>query len=476
MSPNLCIPVDRENTMKTGKVIVVGGGAAGLSAAWTLRKRGIDVILLEANDQVGGRMGGDRVDGFSVDKAADFFPACYDVAFRICEELGVPLIRTKMNIGWYKKGRWVVTTPIESVSTLISNLAPFWTLDFLSPRGLWPTLKLVKNIKDDAKYLNYRSDHRIVELDTEETYGDYLDRLGIPKSLRITLEGFLELTMGHVEQFGATWIRAFLGEVLLKPEQLYVPEEGCSALSYALAAECGDAIRVSTPVREVVIRDGVATGVVVDDGLMEADAVICAVPATKALELMPGLPPRIRHALGKVNYSRGIRVVMGLNRRPLPPGWHVALYPEDDTPALLDRTINLPACAPPGKSTLDLWVGRDRAEELMPLDDEEIKRRILRDARRNPPPGADLPGDNEELFYRVYRWKEAVCMGQPGMFKAIVEMRGHLNQDIKNLFLAGDYMRSPIVNGALASGVDAAKEVEDFLVSRKEAGREASIQ
>ena len=452
--------------METKRVVIIGGGAAGLGAAYTLKKRGIDPILLEANDQIGGRMGGDRVDGFSVDAGADFFPACYDVAFRLCEELGLPLIRTKMNIGWRRKGRWVVTRPIESVGDFIKNLAPFWTLEFLSPRGLWPTLKLVKSLKDDSEYLNYSSDHKIAELDGEETYGDYLDRLGIPESLRVTLEGFLELTMGHVEDFGATWIRAFLGEVLLKPDQLYVPEEGCSALSYALAAECGNAIRVSTPVRQVVIRDGVVTGVVVDDGLIEADAVISAVQATKALELIPDLPPGIRHALGKVTYSRGIRVVVGLNHRPLPPGWHVALYPEDDTPALLDRTINLPACAPPGQSTLDLWVGENRAEELFPLDDEEIKRRMLADARRNPPPGSNLPADDETLFTRVYRWKEAVCMCQPGMFKAIVDMRGQLNRDIKNLFLAGDYMRSPIVNGALASGVDAAEEVAKFLESR----------
>ena len=45
-------------------------------------------------------------------------------------------------------------------------------------------------------------------------------------------------------------------------------------------------------------------------------------------------------------------------------------------------------------------------------------------------------------------------------------MRGQLARDVKNLFLAGDYMRSPIVNGALASGEDAAEEVAELLASR----------
>ena len=432
-----------------------GGGGGG----------GIEPILLEADDHVGGRLGGENINGFITDKAADFFPESYDVTFQLCEELGLPLVRLDMVLGWYRNGRWVTTTPIVSFGTLLKNLRPFWTMEFISPRGFWPTMKLTKSIRDDAQYLNYASDHRIAELDTDETYGDYLDRLNIPDGVRVTLEGFLELTMGHVEQFGATWIRAFLGEVLLKPDKLFTPKGGCSALAEVLAEKCGDAVRVSTPVHRVIIENGEATGVITDGGRIDADAVICAVPATKALDIMPDLPPRIRSALKKVNYSQGIRVVVGLDQRPLPPGWGVALYPEDRTPALFDRTINLPECAPSGKSMLDLWVGKDRAAELFPLDDDEVTRKMLSDVHRNPPPGSAIPNEDDLIFTRVYRWKDAVCMGQPGMFTAMLEMRDHLKQDVKNLSIAGDYMRSPIVNGAVASGIETAEEVANMLAS-----------
>jgi protoporphyrinogen oxidase len=226
-------------------------------------------------------------------------------------------------------------------------------------------------------------------------------------------------------------------------------------------------IRVATPARRIVVADGAATGVVVDGETIEADAVICAVPGTKVAALIPELPAETRRALGAISYSTGCRVVIGLDRSPLPPGWHGALHPEDDdAPLLLDRSVFLPACAPPGKSLLDLLIGRDRARELIPLGDEEIKRELLGAARRNAPPGSALPADDEGLFYRVYRWEEALCMGAPGMLAALADVPGQLAGRIDNLALAGDYMGIPSVNGALSSGERAAHEVADVLAAR----------
>ena len=49
-------------------VIVVGAGVAGLQAAGRLHEAGLDVLVVEASDQVGGRAGTERVSGFVVDK------------------------------------------------------------------------------------------------------------------------------------------------------------------------------------------------------------------------------------------------------------------------------------------------------------------------------------------------------------------------------------------------------------------------
>ena len=121
------------------------------------------------------------------------------------------------------------------------------------------------------------------------------------------------------------------------------PEKGAGALARALGDACAAVTRVSTPVREVLVGERGVTGVVIDGETIEADAVICAVPAPVALEIIPGLPQRVRETLSNVTYSSACRLVMGLDRPPLPPGWQGAIYPQDETPLVLDRSINLPA-------------------------------------------------------------------------------------------------------------------------------------
>ena len=453
--------------MSAKRIVIVGGGFAGLSAAHTLMKRGITPVLLEARERVGGRGMGERVDGYSLDMGAFVFTSTYDTAFRLCEDLGLALAPSQMKFGHRRNERWVTTTPDQSLLNFVRQLPSAMAMGFLSPSGMRAAFRVMRQLYRESEYLSFASDSRLAEIDDEESYGDYLGRLDVPDKLRVTLGGPLEMVLGDAEPAGQALMRAYIGETMLSGGRVYMPERGIGSLSEALAAACSDAIRVSTPVRRIVVAGGRATSVVVDGETIEADAVICAVPGTKVPDLIPDLPEATRRALSTVNYSTGCRVVIGLDYPPLPPGWHGALYPEDDdTPLLLDRSAFLPACAPPGKSILDLLIGRDPAKELIPLEDDEIKRRMLGAARRKAPPGSALPGDHEGVFYRVYRWEEALCMGTPGMLAAVAKIPRQLAGSIANLFLAGDYMGIPSVNGALSSGHKAAMGVADRLAAR----------
>lgn len=62
------------------KVIVIGGGVAGLVAAQELEKRGISPILLESTDKVGGRIKTDYIDGYQFDHGFQVLLTAYPEA------------------------------------------------------------------------------------------------------------------------------------------------------------------------------------------------------------------------------------------------------------------------------------------------------------------------------------------------------------------------------------------------------------
>ena len=92
-----------------------------------------------------------------------------------------------------------------------------------------------------------------------------------------------------------------------------------------------------------------------------------------------------------------------------------------------------------GKCRLETLAGRSRGEELLALDDEEIKRELPRVGRRNPP---------------------------PGMFRAVAGIPEQVRPLSEDLFPAGDEMRIPSVSSALARGVNAASRSHDVLWGR----------
>ena len=92
------------------------------------------------------------------------------------------------------------------------------------------------------------------------------------------------------------------------------------------------------------------------------------------------------------------------------------------------------------------------AFELNAKGDEEVKKILIKDLQHWVPSMPDEP-----YFTEICRFDEAVCTAGPGLLKAMLNMKRNHYQDVKGLYLAGEYMYMPSVEGATKSGLDAAE-------------------
>ena len=101
----------------THDVIVVGGGIAGLAAAWDLRNR--DVVVLEAGDRVGGRIRSETRGDHWINLGAHVFAGAGSASDRLIRDTGVEavpvpgrLTSIAMNGAFINSGR-VETFPLR---------------------------------------------------------------------------------------------------------------------------------------------------------------------------------------------------------------------------------------------------------------------------------------------------------------------------------------------------------------------------
>src|SRR5688572_22385621 len=89
------------------RVAVVGGGAAGLAAAWRLASAGKTVTLFERAAQLGGRARSEVLDECVVDTGAQLFGSGFSTMFRIAREVGAGgmLVPSPGRDALYRNGR-----------------------------------------------------------------------------------------------------------------------------------------------------------------------------------------------------------------------------------------------------------------------------------------------------------------------------------------------------------------------------------
>lgn len=119
------------------RVLVIGGGFAGIAAAWQLRKSA-EVLLIERRSTLGGRATSlrDQTSGEEIDNGQHLLMGCYSSTIQLLKEIGTFHLlsqRKKWEIAFYEKGgRKAVLSPapIPSAAAFLFSLLRFSLLPF----------------------------------------------------------------------------------------------------------------------------------------------------------------------------------------------------------------------------------------------------------------------------------------------------------------------------------------------------------
>lgn len=102
----------------TRDVLIVGAGAAGLTAANDLRKAGLSVAVLEARDRVGGRLWTDVIEGAMLEIGGQWVSPDQDALIDTVEELGLETFSR------YREGDSVYVGPDGVTSRFTGEMFP----------------------------------------------------------------------------------------------------------------------------------------------------------------------------------------------------------------------------------------------------------------------------------------------------------------------------------------------------------------
>ncbi|MFP6578428.1 MAG: FAD-dependent oxidoreductase [Myxococcota bacterium] len=434
-------------------ILVVGGGFAGLSAAWQLRAAGLPVVVLEQASKPGGRACGERIEGFSVESRLPLVSSGASRLRNFMAAVGVQeglLPLRFVSMAHLHRGR-PRAVKIDSLRGLASTpglgLRDGFRLLRL-PRLLQRyQAKLDLEFPERAAALDYRS---VADFARLYFGSNVLDRWVAP-TLATASGGSPEDTSRVA--FLLQWLRESRGEIAL-------PRAGWEALARAAAERLS--MRYGFAAREIVaLEDGgyrVACEVATSGAqTLEARAVVLAIPAPAVCKVAGScLSLTERDALLPVRYAPEALLVLGLDRARtgIPEFLRIPKSESSPIQAVLSEPGFAGGRVPNGRGMLMLQAREDFVSARAGVADDVVAKEIEA-AYEQIDPGAT----GTVRFRRWLRSELAVPCFDVGSYRRLArfqKIQPELRREGRRLYFAGDYLQGPDLDALVVSGERAA--------------------
>ncbi|GGU43254.1 protoporphyrinogen oxidase [Streptomyces coeruleorubidus] len=459
----------------TGQVVVIGAGIAGLAAAHRLLERGARVTVLEASDRVGGKLLPGEIAGARVDLGAESMLARRPEAVALAREVGLA----------------------DRLQPPATATASIWTRGALRPMpkghvmGVPGTAAALSGVLSDEGLARIDRDAELprTEVGDDVAVGEYVaarlgrevvDRLVEPLlggvyagdayriSMRSAVPQLFQAARSHTSLTeGVREIQAKAAAGRQTGPIFMGIQGGVGTLPLAVAESVrarGGEILTGTPVTELShsAADGGGWRVVTGGRVLQADAVVLAVPAPAAARLLRTESPEAAAELGGVEYASMALVTLAYRRAEtaLPAGSGFLVPPVDG------RTIKASTFASqkwgwiadenPDLVVLRTSVGRYGETEILQRDDDGLVAVSRHDLK------AATGLDATPVATRVTRWDDGLPQYPVGHHTRVARIREHVAK-LRGLAVCGAPYDGVGIPACIASAYAAVDQIHGDL-------------
>lgn len=473
------------------RVVIIGGGISGLSAAYFLEKNAaqadveIQIDLLEAQDRLGGVIRTERVGDCLLEGGPDSFLSLKPAALDLCRELGladqlVPSNDDRRKTYVLRDGK-LRELPEGLMFVVPGRVWPLFHSDlfsiggklrlavspFLSPRGRNDSTPSGKSESDvsAAEFIRSRFGSEVLERLAEPllaaVYGADAETL----SARAALPQLVALE----EKYGSMWrgVRAAAAAAKSRPK---------GSLFITLRDGVGELVaQLQARLRRTNVRTGTAAAGVRREpggrmfcvesrgGQTEADAVIVATPAFAAGRLLREVDAGLAGQVGAIQYHSSVIVAFGFEKSALrsePDGFGFVV-PRSERKRLAACTwvsTKFPFRSPPEQFLARCFLGGARDPAILEEPDGRLVEIALGEL-------SDILGERPKpLFHRIYRWERCMPQYAVGHLGRLEEIATRLAGQ-PGLFLAGNGYKGVGIPDCIQSASAAAAGALRYLES-----------